>query len=68
MDFLIVFFFQSKFGTISKLSDINGSPSQPGYFVEVNCVVLLNALGFIGFRVVTMAGTFKVKYILNREN
>ena len=50
--------FQGKFQFIRKNGE-NGL-TQHGYRIETSPLVVLNALGFIGFKVIAVAGTFQV--------
>ena len=50
----------------SKFLDIRKTSSKHGYSMPASPVVLLNALGFIGFKVVTVSGNSQVgrlKYV-----
>ena len=39
--------------------------TQHGYRIEASPLVVLNALGFIGFKVIAVAGTFQVEQSYN---
>ena len=48
---------------MKKNSEISGSSFKLGYKILSTPIVLLNALGLLGLRVVTVAGTSKVSSI-----
>merc|ERR1712227_887397 len=55
-------YLKEKFSQIRKNSD--AGTSLHGYCVEASPLVILNALGFIGFKVIAVAGNIQIKEYL----
>ena len=61
----VQFLFQGKFQFVRKNGETGHT--QHGYRVEASPLVVLNALGFIGFKVIAVAGTHQVAKILTNQ-